>query len=203
MNSSGVGTVGVWVGCVMAATLTAVGSAAPTSWPLSRLTVPEPALPSDCRLRPPAPAVSKAPNGAAPVVTVNSGVVGPFPGNPWVGTDARLLRALLGTDATALPDGPPPTLRQVRAMQSESVQHVREGYRAIYRSIGGAIVEVDGMRFDDPAHVPPAPPTIAVPRGPGQAGVDHFAIGTVSVEVIATPETVCSRTIDTYLRSLK
>lgn len=185
----------------VAATLATGGAAAQTGEALSRLTAPVQVLPSGCRVRPYEPARQTAANGAGSVVTANAGFFGPFPDNPWVGTDPRLLNILLGTDTLPVPDGPPPTVRELRAMQGHAVQHVREGYRAVYDSPDGSVIEVRAMRFDAEQHVPQSQAT--PDQRPSRAIVDQFAIGVVVVHVTANPETGCSRAIDAYLRALR
>jgi hypothetical protein len=169
---------------------------ATTAVGLASLSVPQRALPEGCRLRPfvaAAPTPPPAPHGQVTVVSPES-----FPRNPWIGFDRHVLIALLWTGAT--PDGPPLTDRQIRALQGESLLHVREGYRALYDSSEGSGVEVRAVRFDDAEHMP----TDLGPPRASDGEVDHrFAIGTILVQVAAARRMSCSDTIDEYLRMLK
>lgn len=162
------------------------------------LTVPERALPDGCRLRPyvaDVPTSPPASNGKVTVVAANPEAL---PGNPWIGFNRQVLVNFLWTGQ--VPDGPPPTAREMRAMQNESLLHVREGYRGVYDTTEGGTVEVRAVRFDDTKEMPT---TLAVPRHLDGAVGDQFAIGTILVQVAASQKTECSGAIDGYLRALK
>ena len=165
---------------------------------LASLTVPEGALPDGCRLQPDVPSIpvsAPPPDGRVSVVNPNPESLSH---NPWIGFDRHVLIGLLWT--APFPDGPPPTARQMRAMQSESLLHVREGYRAVYDSAEGSAIEVRAVRFDDTREMPV---TLATPSQPDRGFADQFAIGRIFVEIAAPSETACSRAIDATLRALK
>ena len=110
------------------------GQASPSaqvSMPLSRLTVPPGDLPEGCRLARYVPATRQvASDGRTAVVTSNPGSTFPFPSNPWVGTELRLLIHLLG--APPVLDAPPPTVSELSRWEAQWARHVLEGYRALY-----------------------------------------------------------------------
>lgn len=163
---------------------------------LASLTVTESALPDGCRLRPYVPDVPPSPAASDGRVTVVAANPESLPGNPWIGFNRQMLIRLLWTGP--VPDGPPPTARELAAMQNESLLHVREGYRAVYNSAEGVTIEVRAVRFDDTRQIPTA---LTVPRD--RASGDQFAIGTIFIQIATARETACSKAIDAYLRALK
>src|SRR5438552_1834663 len=119
MHSGSMGGNQCWLGCVVAVT-SATGVAATS--PVSQ-------------------------SGTTTVMKSNPGSSAPFPGNPWVGTNRQLLIWLRGTPP--VPDGPPPSAKELRAIEGRWAGHVREEYRAQYDSADGRVVEVQAIRFDD------------------------------------------------------
>lgn len=185
----------VALGCAIIVSLTTglviAGVQGPPS--LSRLTVPEGKLPSGCRMRPYVPAVSPVSRvGDTTVVMSNPGSAYPFPANPWVGADCRLLVRLLGPPP--VPDAPPPSAAELRQFEARWVQHVREGYRALYDVGDGRVIEVMALTFDGDG----VPTT-------GWPSRSELRIGNVVVMVRPPtgPDTECARAIEAHIRALK
>src|SRR5229473_812071 len=93
------------------------------------LTVPKKRLPAGCGLVP-APSVSLGGN------RVQYGLWAglPVPTNPWSGTDRpTIVEIRERMDGPSLvPDGPPPTAREISRYRSQLANGVEEGYAAIY-----------------------------------------------------------------------
>jgi len=181
-------------GCAIAATLTTgfVTASAQQDFSLSRLTVPDGSLPSGCRLSPYVPAASPVQVGDATVLRSNPGTTFPFAANPWVGADRRLLVHLLGPPP--VPDAPPPGLAELRRLEARWVQHVREGYRALYDAGDDQVIEVMALRFDAEG--------VPATGWPSRA---EFRMGNVvaTVRSPAGPESECARAIEAHIRTLK
>ena len=93
----------------MLAAPVAVGLAQ-TDVTLAALTVPEAKLPAGCRLQPPTPPPTRVARGDTVFVSGNPAPFFPYPTNPWVGVDRRLVvEARKRIDPFGVPDGPPPT----------------------------------------------------------------------------------------------
>jgi hypothetical protein len=185
----------VLLGCATVAILTTgmVSVSAQGTFPLSRLTVPTTDLPEDCRVSPYVPAASSvAPAGNRMVVKSNPGSSSPFPANPWVGGDHRLLVHLLGPPP--VPDAPPPSIAELRQWEAQWVRHVREGYRALYDVGDDRRIEVVALRFDDDG----LPPT-------GWPSRAEFRMGNVVAMVRSPsgPKTQCAQAIEAHIRTLK
>lgn len=152
---------------VSVATLTVAQTVA-QSRPFSfeMLTVPASALPEGCALRPTAspsrPVMVSTPTTAAPGVPVERFTVmfrepmAAFASNPFIArerSDVYRVRTAIdgGVGALRVPDGPPLTPAETAAMQMRYVQHVIDGYWAIYTTPQNDSVEVYAIRFDDPS----------------------------------------------------
>ena len=143
-----------WVGRLAAVLVAACTTSLPaqTSLALSSLTVPDKNLPSGCRLRPYVPATTPvAQAGATTTIASNQRSSWPFPDNPWRGGDRKLLIGLRQRidGPLRLPDAPPPTASELSAWEHKWVQHVLEGYRALYDSADDSVVDVAAIKFDD------------------------------------------------------
>lgn len=185
----------VVLGCATLVVLTTgmVSASTQGALPLTRLTVPAIDLPDGCRVRPYVPAASPvAPAGDRMVVKSNPGSAYPFPANPWVGSDRRLLVHLLGPPP--VPDAPPPSVAELGQWEAQWVRHVREGYRALYDVGDGRSVEVVALRFDDDG----LPST-------GWPSRAELRIGNVVVMVRAPSgsRTRCAQAIEGHIRTLR
>lgn len=170
-----------------------VSGSAQGTFPLIRLTVQTTDLPEDCRVSPNVPAATSiAPVGSRMVVKSNPGSSYPFPDNPWVGADHRLLVHLLGPPP--VPDAPPPSIAELRQWEAQWVRHVREGYRALYDVGDGRRIEVVALRFDDDG--------VPATGWPSRA---ELRIGSVVAMVRAPsgPKTQCAQAIEAHIRTLK
>ena len=168
---------------------------AQTSLALSSLTVPDKNLPSGCRLRPYVPPTTLvALAGATTTVASNQRSSWPFPDNPWQGGDRKLLIGLRQRidGPLRLPDAPPPTVSELSAWEQKWVEHVLEGYRALYDSADDSVVDVAAIKFDDAKLV-----------NESAALNDRLTIGAVLVQVVATARTECFQAVHAYLRTLK
>jgi hypothetical protein len=152
---------------------------------LASLTVPEKNLPNGCRLRPHSPQSSF-----------------PFPNNPWVGRDRKLLVELRRNidGPLRLPDAPPLSAKEVSTFERQWVADVVEGYRAVYISAETILVRVSAIRFDSgkvPAHSPPA-------SAAGLQGVkDRLVVGPAIVQISADSPNECFQAVDRHIRALK
>ena len=166
---------------------------------LTSLTAPTSDLPSGCRLRPITPSQKTTP----PVVTAQPSSAFPYPSNPWSGTDRRLLLETREqmTRSSSRPMPPDPTLADIEAIRAQALEHVIEGYYAIYDSDRGS-VEVRAIRFDDPSAATPKPSVQdelnGVPRGGGP-----IVAGDITIQVNGDPKSDCFRAVDAYVRSAK
>jgi hypothetical protein len=135
------------------------------------------------------------------VMTVNA-AWSPFPGNPWIGSERKLLGWLLRT-ATRVPDGPPPSAAELSRMDARRTEHAREGYRAVYAGPGGSI-EVQAVRFDT-ADQAASEATSDVHRllHPSSRARDQIVAGSILIGVTAGADSDCYRAIATHLHRVK
>jgi hypothetical protein len=131
----------------------AVGQRSGRPMAMQDLTVPPKRLPSWCAL---APADSeRMPDGR-----IRGGLWARFQANPWSGTDRSVLAKIRERvdGAPLVPDGPPPTSRELSRFHLQLAAGVNEGYAAIYRQSGSSqVVLVYALRFADgqkPFHPP-------------------------------------------------
>jgi hypothetical protein len=184
----------------MLVALVGIGSAQ-TDFALAALTVPETKLPDNCRLQPPPPQPHRVTQGNTIVVTAGPPVYFPFPGNPWVGTDRRLVvEARKRIDSFAVPDGPPPMLTERTRMEGAWVANVREGYHAAYVS-SDVTVDVTAIRFDD-ASLVTTTRTVQGTHEPRDVS-DRVTLRAVVVVLRANSKTDCFSAVDAYVRGLK
>ena len=181
MNSKRCGANPCWflalVGVLLAARF-ASGSAQ-AGPPLASLTIPETNLPAGCRLRSPSENVPP--------------MVDPFPTNPWIGADRRLVIAVREDvdGMLRLPDAPPPTRAEQARLKERWVADVVEAYRAVYLD-GGGLIWVSALRFNDAR------------SANGDAWSERRIVrGAIVVSIAGSPTSACQRAIDAYLRALK
>ena len=196
-----------WLGRLAAVIVAACTTSVPaqTSLALSSLTVPDKNLPSGCRLRPFVPATTPvAQAGATTTIASNQRSSWPFPDNPWQGGDRKLLVDLRQRmdGPLRLPDAPPPTASELSAWEHKWVQHVLEGYRALYDSADDSVVDVAAIKFDD-ARLVNESAAVAGSRRAIPALNDRWTIGAILVHVVATARTECFQSVHAYLRTLK
>jgi hypothetical protein len=165
--------------------------AAQSSVRLEDLTVPEGRLPSGCT-------VSSAPPAGLQIAT-----------SPWVGEDQPILASIrqrIGP-SPRVPDGPPPSARQLARYRLAWTRDIEQGYAAVYRQAAPELVIVYGLRFSGAAGVEQllrdtrhhtSPRVIRVAIGPifavvhGDAGPCSQAIGAYFAS-LATPPQVKAR----------
>lgn len=176
--------------------------------PLASLTVPESQLPSGCRLRPnPPPRQDATQVGATTVVAARPMAAFPYPSNPWSGTDSRLLvQTRKRFDAPPSGgDAPPPSAAELAAMRAQWIEHVVDGYRAVYEdSAHESVVEVAAIRFDDPSLATTSrSASQSVQRLLSGSADGRFVKGDAVVRVDGNSKTDCFRAVDAYVRSVK
>jgi hypothetical protein len=167
---------------------------------LEELTVPSERLPAGCALSPADPVRLhgnrvRLPNWAGLMV----------PTNPWVGTDAPLIATIRERveGPALLPDGPPPSARQVARFRLQLAEGVEEGYAAIYSQDDGAdaaprdVIVVYGLRFVDAAHIA----TYARERTAKNPRIAHVIIGPVLAAVHGDGGP-CFEAVAAHLKSL-
>lgn len=176
---------------------------------LAVLTVPEARLPEGCRLRPDAPPAPPAGANRPPLVVVPSALSFGLPSNPWTGSDPRhLIKLRKELDAPPrLPDAPPPSRRELAAMEEEWVSAVTKGYRAEYielRPVGDVqtastvLVGVTALRFDSP------PGAAMGDSARARSGLRHRIMwGSTVIEVSADRRTTCFDAVDAYISQLR
>jgi hypothetical protein len=149
------------------------------------LTVPKKRLPAGCGL---VPARSIHLGGNQVQYGLWAGL--PIPTNPWSGTDRIAIASIRERmDGPALvPDGPPPTAREISRYRSQLANGVDEGYAAIYTPS----VVLYALRF------------VATERPfyPSHTASNHrFEIGPLDV-VVSSDGGPCSQAVEAYLKSL-
>ena len=153
------------------------------------LTVPKERLPAGCSLSP-----------VAEVVVGNRGRGGlwadlPIPTNPWSGTDRMVVASIRERmdGPTLVPDGPPPTAREVSRYRLQLADGVEEAYAAIYlMQSEPKLIVVYGLRFAA-AGRPFYPPR--------KASSHRFEIGPLDV-VVSGDGGQCSQAVEAYLKAL-
>lgn len=182
----------------IAAALMPAGGSAQGNVSLSFLTVPETNLPGGCQVRPYAPSTPAIVRDGK-ILTGTRGWSFPFPGNPWVGADRRLLIELRRriNGPLRFPDAPPPSAAEVSTLERRWVADVLEGYRATYTSSDGTSVEVSAIRFKDRDLAEAGRPAV------GPRGAEPVIVGTAVVLVSGDAKSQCFRAIDRYTRTLK
>jgi len=133
----------------------------------------------------------------------------PFPSNPWVGTNEKLVGDLHARFMTPgarmrVPDGPPLTQRELSALlvyQNRPPLHVVEGYRAIYETTFDGEIEVAAIRFDDGKFATfPEPSVTSMLRTPTRTGVHERVVrGAVLADVRAQSTNDCFRAIAAHV----
>ena len=151
------------------------------------LTVPENQLPTGCRLK----VIDSSRRG--PIIRMSAQ---PFSiaGNPWTGTDRRILATLRqhldGYGMVRLPDGPPLTNSEASAMLLKFADGVEEGYVATYTQTDSRDLSVWAVRFTPGERDRHSSQTVrAIDIGPIRAAL----VGDASA---------CSTAVETHLRSL-
>jgi hypothetical protein len=139
--------------------------------------------------------------GARTIVT--SIEFSPFPTNPWVGADRKLVaevrRAVDGTPR--VPNGPPPA--DAAVFHLKLADNVLEAYRAIYSSANDGEVVVWALRFNDEAVAQPQPPPGAINPARPRGYSSRWVHGATVVLVTAASSSECSQAIESHIRSLK
>jgi len=193
--------------CVAAIlTLSMAGVSSQTNVALSSLTVPDKRLPDGCKLRPVIPAATAAaPPPGATTVVAHLPSRGPFPTNPWLGADRQSVRELRARidGAPAGPDAPPMNASQRAAWDSRWVEHIIDGYHAVYDAGPDLTVDVSAVRFDDVKLATTTPLDVARGSRPTD---DRIVVDAAIVQVVQLPvhaKTECFRAIDAHIRSLK
>ncbi len=129
---------------MLAALLALAQQPAGASMDLDALTAPASARPVGCELSP-SSAVTP-PDGRTTV-----GLWGSLPiaSNPWRGTNPLTIAAILDRvgGSSELPDGPPPTARQLPRYRMYQVDEVAEAYVAVYSTPAGDLHTVYAVRF--------------------------------------------------------
>jgi hypothetical protein len=186
---------------LMLTILTAPGHAQ-TKFALATLNVPDSNLPDDCRLRPVVPPTQTVGRGGTVTVVGMWGSYYPFPSNPWLGSERRLLIELRkGIDGgPPVPDGPPLSNSEMKGWESRWVEHVVEGYRALYDSETNLAADVLAIRFDDAG--------LATPASSGSftrasRANDRFVLGDLAVRVVGNAKSACFQAVESYIRALK
>lgn len=168
---------------------------------LSSLTVPERALPTNCRLQPYG-------SPTAPVLRKGQWTTGRFPSNPWLGADRNLvieLRRHIEPDwSRSLPDALPPSASDQAALDARWAEDIVEGYRAeYYASDDATIIEVAAVRFNTEQQAADATSSVRsllqLPRGTTYLR----PVGTVAVRVAASATNDCFRVVDQHIRAWK
>ncbi len=175
---------------------------AQTDVTLSALTVPDAKLPAGCRLQPPAPPPTRVARGDTVFVSGNPAPFFPFPTNPWVGVDRRLVvEARKRIDPFGVPDGPPPTSAERTRMERAWVASVREGYHALYTSTDEVNVDVSAIMFDDAGLATKKRADVGthVPRDVS----DRLILGAAVVVLRANAKTACFDAVDAHVKSIR
>jgi hypothetical protein len=155
---------------------------AQSSLRLADLTVPQGRLPSSCT-------VSSVPPAGLEVAT-----------NPWVGDDRSILASIrqrIGP-SPRVPDGPPPSGRQLAKYRLEWARDIEEGYAAVYKQAAPELVIVYGLRFSDRAAVEQV---LRDTRRQTSPRVIRVAIGSIFA-VVHGDAGPCARAIGDYFTSL-
>ena len=161
--------------------MTMIDPPAQGQFALTSLTVPAEKLPLGCRLQ------SPIETRQGPVVNGRT-----FPVNPWQGNSYRELIELQGAigGGVQMPDAPPPSRRELAAMQERLLENVVEGYRAEYFNERGVASVVVAVRYKEGA---PLPGTT----------FNRFVFGSTVVAHRVASKNDCATTVESHLRSLK
>ena len=163
---------------------------------MQQLTVPQDRLGDQCRLT---PSSSQSLGGNR----IMYGLWGnlPIETNPWTGVDRRVIASIRVriSGPPIVPDGPPPTARELARIRDRLADGVEEGYAAFYSQPGPQQLVVYGLKFapDDMPQIfrlsTPSSPRVRVPS--------QFDIGLIHVFLFGD-EGPCSQAIKAYLKSL-
>ena len=161
--------------------LSGFGISARNQFALGSLTVPAEQLPAGCSLQ-------------SPIATrqVRMPNVPKFSTNPWQGTGYRELLDLQGSvgGGMKLPDGPPPSSRELAAMQERLLENVVEGYRAEYFNERGYAAVVVAVRYKEGTPLP------------GNT-LNRFVFGSTVAALRVAAKNDCSIAVEAHLRTLK
>lgn len=192
--------------CAVSIVCASAGPSAQTPVDLQTLTVPAERLPAGCALRPdapadPQPAVVQA-DGALRVRTSRT-VAFSAPENPWSGSDRRTVVTLrrLIEPSPELPDAPPLTMAERSELERRWVEHVTDGYWALYESPEGA-VEVVAIAFDDPK-LAAASPSVRDQQHTPSATSARILLNNVVVALRGASSGACFEAVAAHVRSLQ
>lgn len=157
---------------------------------MNDLTVPQDRLPAGCTL---SPTASVRLDGNRVRGGLWAGL--PIPINPWTGADSRVVASIRERvdGPTLVPDGPPPTAREISRSRLLLADGVEEAYAGIYlMQSEPKLIVVYGLRF-------------AVTKRPfyppSTASNHRFAIGPIDV-LVSGDGGQCSQAVEAYLKSL-
>lgn len=123
------------------------------AFPLADLTVPAERLPTGCALSP-SPSMRTGDN------TMRAGLWAglPISSNPWTGIDRAIVASIVERviDPPRMPDGPPPTPREVARFRLRLADDVEEAYAAVYTDGGPSLITVNAIRYADATQLPPS-----------------------------------------------
>ena len=165
---------------------------------ISGLTVPPNRLPTGCALVP-SPTVRLTENRFQGGLWADL----PISSNPWSGMDRQVVASIRERlDGPFLvPDGPPPSGRDLARYRSKLAEGVDEAYAAIYKETGStSLIVVLALRFSSTAELV----TVGHPSytlGSTANNPNRMTIGPTTIAVTANAG-ICSRTIEAYLKSL-
>ena len=115
---------------------------------LDALTMAASTRPADCEL--PSSTSVATPDGRVRVALRSGLAIG---SNPWKGTDRLTIAAILERlgGSSQVPDGPPPTARELVRYRMYGVDEVAEAYVAVYTAPSNDVTTVYGLRFKQAA----------------------------------------------------
>jgi len=193
------------VGAILAVSIT--GGSAQSGLALTSLTVPDSSLPDGCTLKPYVPPTTTVEQvGATRVMKPNPGNSQPFPGNPWSGTDPKLEATVRGaidaTPAKPLKDVPLPWPGRP-AVPPTPADNILEAYHAAYVwAVNGSQVQVSAVTFKD-ATLAAAPESLSAILSPPRQFSRRLVRGATAIQVSASSEHVCFKSVLAYVESLK
>ena len=167
-----------------------IQSVVPRSVSMNDLTVPQDRLPAGCTL---SPTASVHLDGNRVRGGLWAGL--PIPTNPWTGGDRQVVASIRERMAgpTLVPDGPPPTAREISGYRLRLADGVEEAYAAIYlMQSEPTLIVVYASRFADTKR-PFYPPSTASNH--------RFEIGPIDA-VVSGDGGQCSQAVEAYLKSL-
>ena len=152
------------------------------------LTVPVERLPEGCAF---APRLRKGRNPLQPTW-------GPFPANPWIGTEKGLMglvRQIMDLSRMTIPDGPAPDAAGIERYIAGLTEGVEEAYAAIYEQDEKDVVMVHAVRYAQPQPFPDPAPV----WGPGVNSA-RISIGAINVSVVGSGG--CFSAVSEHVKSL-